>query len=146
MQNIRCRLCRASILARSCLLAALLGIIASMPFANAAETVSCDFGTQPGLWVEQQELETTSGSVAELLTENLPVWQVLDSQCQLEPLLNQRVQAAGGSKDRSEGAQRHIGVLLFGDSIDYRIARSFCNAALGHGLEHMSDDGIAIHH
>ncbi len=58
-----------------------------------AETVSCDFGTQPGLWVEQQELETTSGTVAEFLTENVPVWHVLDSQCQLEPLLNQRVQA-----------------------------------------------------
>ena len=57
------------------------------------KTVSCDYGTQPGLWVEQQELETTSGTVAKLLTENLPVWQVLDSQCQLEPLLNQRVQA-----------------------------------------------------
>ena len=55
-------------------------------------------------------------------------------------------QAAGGPKERSEGAQRHLGILLFGDSIDYRIARSFCNAALGHGLEHMSDDDIAIHH
>lgn len=48
--------------------------------------------------------------------------------------------------ERSDGVQRHLGILFFGDSIDYRIARSFCNAALGHGLEHMSDDAIAIVH
>lgn len=55
-------------------------------------------------------------------------------------------QAAGAPVERSDGVQRHLGILFFGDSIDYRIARSFCNAALGHGLEHMSDDAIAIVH
>lgn len=49
-------------------------------------------------------------------------------------------------KDGSEAQQHHLGILLFGDSVDYRIARSFCNAALGRGLEHMTDDGIARHH
>lgn len=56
------------------------------------------------------------------------------------------LQGGDGSKDGSEAQQHHIGILLFGDSVDYRIARSFCNAALGHGLEHMTDDGIARHH
>lgn len=49
-------------------------------------------------------------------------------------------------QEDSEAQQHHIGILLFGDSVDYRIARSFCNAALGHGLEHMTDDGVARHH
>lgn len=39
-----------------------------------------------------------------------------------------------------------LGILLLGDSIDYRLARSCCNLLLGQGLDPFGDDAIAIHH
>ncbi|CAL8466161.1 g5697 [Coccomyxa elongata] len=124
-------------------MAGLLGILIS---SLTSEVSGCGFGTLPGVWVEQHDLPEQSGTIADILIEGLPIWTPLDQQCQLEPLLLQHLQGAGDMKDGSEAQQHHIGILLFGDSVDYRIARTFCNAALGRGLEHMTDDGIARHH
>jgi hypothetical protein len=49
-------------------------------------------------------------------------------------------------QDSKDTQLEHLGILLLGDSIDYRIARSYCNISLGVGLSPFGDDPIAREH
>ncbi|KAK9909869.1 hypothetical protein WJX75_008757 [Coccomyxa subellipsoidea] len=104
----------------------------SRTHACPTENGICHFGTLPGGWISSKGRALLPWQDdEELANMNFSVWQPYCSTCQLQPLLSPYLE--GGNilpEDPRAAKLRPLSILLFGDSVDFRIVKFFCNLAL----------------
>ncbi|BDA42879.1 hypothetical protein COCOBI_03-7720 [Coccomyxa sp. Obi] len=99
--------------------------------ACPTENGVCKYGTLSGGWISSKGRALLPWQdEQELLNMTFSVWQPYCPSCQLQPLLTPYLEMGDAPEDPRAAKLRPLSILLFGDSVDFRIVKFFCNLAL----------------